>query len=136
MTLIELLRRLEARLGGHQMPLNPAAKDIKTVFESIPLHQDFMKRLVQSIYTGNGCKRLSDPVDREITFEALAPLRLEVLRCARTDVDLYRLIDDVCIALDEIFGRTAPIAVGPKVALRAQIIHLAPFRRRRLKSLA
>lgn len=135
MTLLDLLKRLEARLGGHQMPLNPAARDIKTVFDSIPLHQDFMKRLVQAIYTGNGCKRLNDPVDREPTFEALAPLRLEVLRCARTDVDLYRLIDDVCVALDEIFGRVARAPVAVKVT-PAQVIHLAPFRRRRLKSLA
>lgn len=136
MTFLELLRKLEASLGYHQMPLNPAAKNLKDLFESSPLHHDLMKRLAQAIYSGNRCQRLSDPVERETTFDAVAPLRLEVLRSERTDVDLYRLIEELCIALDRSFGRLAYIPHEPKPAVLAQVIQLARFRRRRLKSSA
>lgn len=136
MTFLELLKKLETHLGYHQMPLNAAAKNVKEIFESSPLHHDLMKRLVQSIYSGNHCRRLSDPVERDTTFEAVAPLRLEVLRSERTDVDLYRLIEELCVALDRSFGPLARPPEEPKPASAAQVIQLAPFRRRRLKSLA
>lgn len=132
MTLLELLRRLEARLGYHQLPLNPAPKNLKDVFESIPLHQDFMKRLVQAISSGNRCTRLDDPVDRAKTFEAVGPLRLEVLRSDRTDVDLYNLTEETCSALDAAFGPLERPAVKPREqTVAAQVIQLARFRRRR-----
>lgn len=136
MTLLELLQQLEAHLGAHQLPLNPAAKTVKDVFESSALHHDFMKRLVQAIYTGNGCNRLTDTVDYARTLEAIAPLRLEVLRSDRTDVDLYRLIEEICLALDTVFGPIARRVAPPRVVVNAQVIQLAPFRRRRIKSLA
>jgi hypothetical protein len=135
MTFLELLKKLEAHLGSHQMPLNAAAKTLKNVFETIPLHNDLMKRLVQSIYTGNRCQRLSDPVERAATFEALAPLRLEVIRSERTDVDLYRLIEELCVALDGAFGPVVrAVAEEPRRAAEAQVIQLASFRRRLSKS--
>jgi len=137
MTLIELLRRLEAQLGYVHLPLNPHAKGIKDVFESSPLHHDFMKRLVQAICTANGCGQLHDPVDRTKTFEAVAPLRLEVLRSDRTDIDLYRLTEETCAALDCAFGPVdPPPAPRTKPEVYGQVIHLSGFRRRRLKSLA
>ena len=136
MTLLELLRQLEAQLGSHQLPLNSAAKSIKDIFESSPLHHDFMKRLVQAIYTGNGCNRLTDNVDRDRTLAAIAPLRMEVLRSERTDVDLYRLIEELCTSLDKAFGPVARPVAAPKVNITAQIIQFASFRRRRVKSLA
>ena len=137
MTFLELLRKMESHLGYHQMPLNPAATSLRNVFESIPLHHDLMKRLVQSMYTRNRCQRLSDPVERATTFDAVAPLRLEVLRSERTDVDLYRLVDELCVSLDEIFGPLArPIALEPEPAGSAQVIEFARFRRRTVKSLA
>ncbi len=137
MTLLELLQRLETHLGYHQVPLRPAPKSIKDVFESTPLHYDFMKRLVQAICTGNGCRRLNDPVDRTKTFEAVAPLRLEVIRSERTDVDLYGLMEETCVALDRAFGPVECRRAKEKSpAGVAQIIQLAAFRRRRLKSLA
>jgi hypothetical protein len=137
MTFLELLKQLETHLGSHQMPLNPAAKSLKDVFETIPLHNELMKRLVQSIYAGNRCRRLSDPVERAATFEALAPLRLEVLRSERTDVDLYRLIEELCVALDQAFGPVARASADePKPTAEAQVIQLSSFRRRRLKSSA
>jgi hypothetical protein len=137
MTFLELLKQIEEQLGYHQLPLRPAARTFKDLFESIPLHHDFMKRLVQSIYSSNRCQRLSDPVERDPTFEAIAPLRLEALRSARTDVDLFRLIDELCVCLDGIFGPVVREAVEtPKPETQAQIIQLAPFRRRKLKSWA
>lgn len=135
MTFLELLKKLEAHLGYHQMPLKVAPKSLKDVFEGSPLHHDLMKRLVQSIYSGNHCRRLTDPVERGATFEAVAPLRLEVLRSERTDVDLYRLIEELCVALDNIFGPLARLPEEPKPVIAAQVIELARFRRRRLKSL-
>lgn len=131
MTFLELLKKLEAHLGSHQLPLNPAAKTTKNIFESIPLHNDLMKRLVQSIYASNRCQRLSDPVERTKTFEAVAPLRLEVLRSERTDVDLYRLMEELCVALDDAFGPRARQAASHKPATEAEVIQLAAFRRRR-----
>jgi hypothetical protein len=136
MTFLELLKHLEAHLGYHQMPLNATPKSVKDVFEGSPLHHDLMKRLVQSIYASNRCRHLRDPVERGNTFEAVAPLRLEVLKSERTDVDLYRLIDELCVALDHIFGPLAPLPDEPKAVSAAQVIELARFRRRRLKSLA
>jgi hypothetical protein len=94
-----------------------------------------MKRLVQSIYAGNCCQCLGDPVERAATFEAVAPLRLEVLRSERTDVDLYRLVDELCVALDDAFGPHARRGTErEKTAPQAQVIELASFRRRRIKS--
>jgi hypothetical protein len=137
MTFLQLMQQLEACLGYHQLPLNPAATAIKDLFESSPLHHDFVKRLTQSIYTANRCRRLSDPVEREATFDAVAPLRLEVLRSERTDVDLFRTVEELCAALESIFGVSASPKLSRAPARPAQVIDIARFRRRRLmKSLA
>ena len=131
MTFIELLRQLEAQLGYHQLPLNPAASTIKNIFESSPLHHDFIKRLAQSIYTGNRCQCLTDDVERAPTFDALAPLRVEALRHARTDVDLVRAIEELGVALNTIFGASdAPPQEQPATE-PGQVIDITPFRRRR-----
>jgi len=135
MTFLELLKELEARLGYHQIPLNAGATSLKNLFESIPLHHDFMRRLAQAIYSANRCRTLRDAVEREATFEAFAPLRLEALRGERTDVDLVRMIEELCVALDQIFGPVAPARARRKLSVPAQVIDLARFRRRRwLKS--
>lgn len=126
------MQQLEAYLGYHQLPLNPAATGIKDLFESSPLHHEFVKRLAQSIYAANRCQRLTDPVERGATFDAVAPLRLEVLRSERTDVDLFRTIEELCAALESIFGSSPSRSVGRAPAQPAQIIDIAPFRRRRL----
>lgn len=136
MKYLELLQQLEVHLGYHQLPLNSAATGMKDIFESTPLHHEFVRRLVQSIYTGNRCRRLSDSVEREATFEAVAPLRLEILRSERTDVDLYRTLEELCVALELIFGPGASAAPARRSVSPAQVIDIAPFRRRRLKSLA
>ena len=135
----ELLAQLEERLGYHQFPVNPAATNIKNIFEGGPLHHDMMTGLARAIYVSNACRRLTDPVNLEKTLQALAPIRQEALRSAAADVDLYRLLDELGAALTEIFavntapGKTSP----PPIRKTAEIIPLAAYRRqRRLKSLA
>jgi hypothetical protein len=135
----ELLAQLEERLGYHQFPVNPAATHIKDVFESSPLHHDIMTRLARAIYVSNACRRLTDPVSQEKTFLALAPIRQEVLRAARTDVDLYRVLDEIGAAFNEIFatGFTTRKPTAPVTRRSAEIIPLSAYRHlRRLKSSA
>ena len=134
MTFLELLQQLEAQLGYHQLPLNARATSIKNIFESSPLHHDFARRLVQSLYTGNGCQRLTDPVKHEATFEAVAPLRLDALRNSRTDVDLVRTIEELCTALETIFGAGGETRPARPTTEPGQVIDITRFRRRRLRS--
>ncbi|MEK9133474.1 MAG: hypothetical protein AAB333_01300, partial [Pseudomonadota bacterium] len=114
----ELLSQLEERLGSHQFPVNPAATNIKNIFEGSPLHHDTMTGLARAIYVSNACRRLTDPVNLDKTLQALAPIRQEALRSTATDVDLYRLLDDLGAALNEIFADT-----------KAPIKTIAPIRR-------
>lgn len=134
----ELLSQLEERLGSHQFPVNPAATTIKNIFEGSPLHHDTMTGLARAIYVSNACRRLTDPVSLEKTQLALAPIRQEALRSTATDVDLYRVLDDLGVALNEIFAETkAPIKTIAPIRRSAEIILLSAYRRQRyLKSLA
>ena len=132
-----LMLKLEERLGYHQVPLNPRATSLKDLFEGGPLHHELMTRLVRAIYGENACRRLTDPVEREKTLAALGPLRLEFLRAASTDVDLHRLIEELCVVLAEAFGETRPIPTKAPRGAAAQVIPLDRFRPRRgLKSSA
>lgn len=135
----ELLAQLEERLGYHQFPVNPAATHIKDVFEGSPLHHDMMTRLARAIYVSNGCRRLTDPVSFDKTLQALGPIRQEALRAARTDVDVYRVLDELGHAMNAIFADSAPMRkiVAPVVRRTAEIIALSDYRRlRRLKTSA
>ena len=135
----ELLAQLEEHLGYHQFPVNPAATHIKDVFDSSPLHHDMMTRLVRTIYVSNACRRLTDPVTLDKTLAALTPIRLEALRSATTDVDLYRLLDELGASLGEIFAENVHVEKPPATPARrtAEIIPLAAYRmQRRLKSSA
>lgn len=136
MTFLELLRKLEARLGYHQFPLNPAATSLKNLFESSPLHHELIVRLSQAIFVANSCRRLDDLVDHRVTLDAVAPIRLQVLKSDRTDIDLYRLIDELCEALAKIFREPLRQILEPTERASAQIIELAPFRQRRIKTWA
>ena len=135
----ELLAQLEEHLGYHQFPVNPAATNIKNIFDGSPLHHDLMIGLARAIYVANACRRMTDPVDLDKTLRALAPIRQEALRSAGTDVDLYRLLDDLGVALNEIFAenKAAIKSSGLQNRRTAEIIPLAPYRRQRqLKSSA
>jgi hypothetical protein len=134
----ELLAQLEERLGYHQFPVNPAATNIKNIFEGSPLHHDMMTGLARAIYVANACRCLTDPVSLDKTLSALTPIRLEALRSAKTDVDLYRLLDELGAVLNEIFVDTkAPIKSIAPIQRTAEIILLSAYRRQRfLKSSA
>jgi hypothetical protein len=135
----ELLEQLEERLGYHQFPVNPAATNIKNVFEGSPLHHDMMTGLARAIYVSNACRRLTDPVNLEKTLLALAPIRQQILRSAAADVDIYRLLDEMGVALNEIFAEShaSDKKVAAPMRRTAVIIPLAPYRRQRqLKSSA
>ncbi len=139
MNFIELLAQLEERLGYHQFPVNPAATHIKNIFEGSPLHHDIMTAFARAIYVTNACRRVTDPVTLDNTLQALTPIRQETLRAARTDVDLYRLLDDLGTALVEIFAENKVVEVeSPRPNRRsAEIIPLASYRRlHRFKSSA
>ncbi|GAB4513507.1 MAG: hypothetical protein Tsb0026_18290 [Sulfuricaulis sp.] len=135
----ELLEQLEERLGYHQFPVNPAATNIKDIFDGSPLHHDMMTRLVRAVYVSNACRRLTDPVNLEKTLLALTPIRQEALRAARTDVDLYRVLDELGTALNKIFVESIDVkkVASPVLRRTAEIIPLSAYRHlRRLKSSA
>ncbi len=100
-----------------------------------------MMRLTRAIYVSNACRRLTDPVTLDKTLQALTPVRQETLRSATTDVDLYRLLDDLGTALNKIFNRDKrsekPAVIKSPPQRTAEIISLGAYRRqRRLKSSA
>lgn len=149
MNFLALLAHLEERLGSHQLPLNPRASGLRDLFDGIGLHHPLMQKVVRAIYEQNGCRRLTDPVDRHATLNALGPIRLEMLRAHSTDVDLYRLLEELCVAAADAFAedkpvgapamtnaqsnppRPADLASAPSAQPSAQVIALEPFRRRR-----
>jgi hypothetical protein len=105
MTYIELIRQLAKRLGQHQIPLNAEAKELRRLLDSSALHYELMTKILRAVYDRNHCRALNDPVDSDATYEALGPLRLEVLRSPKTDVDLYRLMEDLCVAIALVFNQ-------------------------------
>jgi len=137
-TFIELLQRLESRLGYHQLPLNPAATDLRNIFESGPLHHDLLTRVVREIYRSNRCRRIEDAVTRDGTFNAIAPIRQSLLGATSTDVDAYHVMDDLCRAVAHVFTDAELPLRQSRRAVRGtpgQVIDLMPFlRARRLRS--
>lgn len=139
MNFIELLRKLEMRIGYHQIPLNPGARGLKDLFEGSPLHHELIVRLAHAVFSRNRCHRLTDPVRRHETFEALAPLRTQILQARNTDVDVYRLMDELCVALEKAFGTGSNGGAqgAPIQRKSAEIIPLDVARRqRRIKTWA
>jgi len=108
MTYRELLESLAKRIGHHQVPLNPAATELRGLIESGAVHYELVTQIATAIYTGNRCRRLSDPVSQDATFEALEPIRQAVLRAASTDVDAHGLMETVCAELANAFGPGTP----------------------------
>jgi len=128
----QLLQLLEERIGSHQLPLNPGATGLRDLFACVGLHHEWIRRLSHAIWRENRCTRLSDPVDRSETFRAFEILRLEALRAASTDIDHYRLLDELTAALNDAFGRTDGQDTGsPKARASAQVVSLDAFRHRR-----
>ncbi|MDX1489114.1 MAG: hypothetical protein R3268_12975, partial [Acidiferrobacterales bacterium] len=96
--------------------------------------------LMRAIFEENGCRALTDTVDRKQTYQAVAPIRLEVLRSAKTDIDKFHLIESFCGAIEQAFGNAESPAQSQgdqgdyrnKGAARsAEVIPLEKFRYRR-----
>jgi hypothetical protein len=139
----ELVLHLESCIGYHQIPVNPTATGTKDLFESCALHHELMTDLMRAIYQENGCCKLTDPVSRRRTHDAIVPIRLEVLRSAKTDIDKFDLIENFCTAIEQAFTaddrqpHIANMRQSTKESARtAQVIPLAKFRYRRFTRLA
>jgi hypothetical protein len=133
MNFIQLVEYLARRVGTHQIPVNPQATRLQGLIESSALHYELMSQIAAAIYERNRCRRLTDRVERDATFEALAPIRLAVLRSAHTDVDAASLLEDLCVSIAVVFEQDDPS--GPAVASArqtrppAQPVPLNPRRR-------
>ena len=126
MTFRELLEELSRRIGQHQIPLNPAATELRGLIDSGAVHYELITPAATAIYTGNRCRRLTDPVTRDATFAALGPIRLAVIRSPRTDVDAYALMDKVGTEIGLLLaGAHSPD--GPQTARAgAQLLRFRP----------
>lgn len=132
MTYIELLRALEQRLGYQHLPLDPHASTVKNLFDSTPVHHELMQRLTQALFHGNHCRTLTDSVQRDACFDVMGTIRQETLKTTTTDVEVYRLLDDLCQMLDELFAEVRqPGAVEEKHS--ADIVPFTPGSRRNNK---
>ena len=144
MTFKRLLHHLELRLGHHQVPLKGAVCDIKGLFEVCALHHELMMELLRDIYKKNGCQHLNDRVTHGATFEAITPIRVKILRAPNTDIDLFNLIEDFCLAADSFFQveMATPTVITsnilPQILPRpsADILPFRVSRARKTKSLA
>lgn len=125
MTFRELLEELSRRIGSHQIPLNPAATELRGLIDSGAVHYELITQIATAVYTGNRCRRLTDPVSRDATFAALGPIRLAVLRSPKTDVDAYALMDRVGAEIGQLFAGTHDPET-PKAAGRAQLLRFRP----------
>lgn len=134
MTFWELMCQLENRLGYHQVPLNPRARTLKTIFETVPLHPELMTRLARDIFKFNRCQKLGDSVNGHETFSALAPLRAELRHNTTTDIDTIRLLDELSLELNRAFGEENTSSPRPTKPT-AEVIPYESFRRAKIRKL-
>jgi len=136
MIFLDLLKQLEHRLGYHQLPVNPNAKELAEIFDSSPVHGDLTIRVVHEIYKINRCQKITDDVDHTETNNALVPVRLGILRSQKTDVDAFLFMDDLCHAVKDILLQDDDIVEDtdpePDTAVhsKAMVIDLAQYRHR------
>jgi len=129
MTFRELIEQLAKRIGHHQLPVNVAANELRGFIDSGAVHYEMVTQVVTAIYTGNRCRRLTDPVTRDATFESIEPIRLALLRSPKTDVDAHALMDSLCAEVARIFKTTQPF-VSPTSGPETAGGRLVAFRRR------
>jgi hypothetical protein len=127
MTFRELIEFLSRRIGHHQIPFNSAATELRGLVESGAVHYELVTQIVTAVYTGNRCRRLSDSVTQDATFEALEPIRLAVLRAPGTDVDVHGLMETICTEVARAFDTTTP---GEGPATPSSGCEVIRFRRR------
>ncbi len=129
MTFRELIEQLAKRIGQHQLPINASATELRGFIDSCAVHYGLVSQIIIAIYTGNRCRRLTDPVTRDATFESIEPVRLTVLRSPTTDVDAHDLMESMCAEVAHIFNLSQP--PGPTIrASGAAGGRLYTFRRR------
>jgi hypothetical protein len=129
MTFRELIEQLAKRIGQHQLPVNPAATELRGFIDSGAVHYELVTQVVTAIYTGNRCQRLADPVTRDATFESIEPIRLAVLRSPKTDVDTHALVESLCTEVARLFKSNQP-DTSPTSGSQATGGRLYAFRRR------
>ncbi len=134
MKFIQLIEQLARQVGAHQIPFNPAATQRQGLIESSALHYALITRIVDAVYKGNRCRQLTDPVERNATFEAMAPIRQEVLRAHDTDVDAARFLEDLCASIATVFETHQPTRPArshtPRDPRNTPPVRLNPLRRR------
>lgn len=141
MTFIELIEHLAGAIGHHHIPVNDRASHVQGLVESSAVHYELIVQIVSTIYSRNACRRLSDPVRRDLTFEALAPVRRKAMSSVRTDVDAIHLIDELGTHIHNAFDAESQTPATPDTKRsatesRGQVIALDRFRQRRVKSWA
>ena len=141
MNFLQLIEKLTAHVGQHQLPANLTATGIQSLIDSSALHYDLATRIARAIYDQNRCRRLTDPVEAEATFEALGPIRAMLLCSSRTDVDAFRFMEDLCTAVAKIFDKQRRSASAANIdesggSRQAAELILFDSVRRRVKSLA
>ncbi len=110
MTFRELIEQLAKRIGQNQLPVNAAATELRGFIDSGAVHYGLVSQVVIAIYTGNRCRRLTDPVTRDATFESIEPVRFTVLQSPKTDVDAHDLMERLCAEVAHSFNTTQPPA--------------------------
>ena len=65
MSFRELIEQLARRIGSHQIPLNPAATELRGLIDSGAVHYELITQIATAIYTGNRCRHLKDAVAQE-----------------------------------------------------------------------
>jgi hypothetical protein len=108
MTFLELIEQLAKRIGQHQLPVNSTATELRGLIDSSAVHYGLVSQVVIAIYSGNRCRRLTDPVTRDATFKSIEPVRFTVLRSPKTDVDAHDLMEKLCAEVAHIFNTTQP----------------------------
>jgi len=108
MTFRELIEQLGRRIGQHQVPVNSSATELRGFIDSSAVHYGLVSQVVIAIYTGNRCRRLTDPVTRDATFKSIEPVRFTVLHSPKTDVDAHDLMERLCAEVAHIFNASQP----------------------------
>ncbi|MEK7759064.1 MAG: hypothetical protein AAB304_05625 [Pseudomonadota bacterium] len=129
MTFRELIEQLAKRIGQHQLPINTSATELRGFIETGAVHYGLVSQVVIAIYSGNRCRRLTDPVTRDASFESIEPIRLTVLRSPKTDVDAYVLMESMCAEVAHVFNTSQPL-VSPANTSKTAHGQLYAFRRR------
>jgi len=129
MTFRDLIEYLSKQLGHHQLPVNPDATELRGFIDSSAVHYGLVSQVIIAIYTGNRCRRLTDPVTRDDTFQSIEPVRLTVLRSPTTDVDAHDLIERLCAEVAHVFHTNQPLE-SPVCGTNAASGKLFAFRRR------